>query len=183
MKMGNGVFQGFIKQHSVFNRFAANAVATLRVTMVSKDDGEFSVRACYLRLAIEGDSHVQSQTHIRVPIDMKTGAFANAGYLTSWLQTDIHPTSKAPFSGNTIPAFHRCLETVLDLHKKIPYVRCIGWDIAVDADEKVRIIKWNGEHNDIKFGEATQGPCFADLGWEKLKARHIPLYLSSKPIE
>jgi hypothetical protein len=29
-------------------------------------------------------------------------------------------------------------------------------------------MEWNGTYNDIKFSEATQGPCFADLGWERL---------------
>jgi hypothetical protein len=29
-------------------------------------------------------------------------------------------------------------------------------------------MEWNAEHNDIKFSEATQGPCFADLRWDRL---------------
>jgi hypothetical protein len=31
-------------------------------------------------------------------------------------------------------------------------------------------MEWNGEHNDVKSSEATQGPCFSDLNWERLKA-------------
>lgn len=31
----------------------------------------------------------------------------------------------------------------------------------------VGLMEWNAGHNDIKFSEATQGPCFHDLGWEK----------------
>ena len=34
--------------------------------------------------------------------------------------------------------------------------------------EKIQLMEWNGTYNDIKFSEATQGPCFADLGWERL---------------
>jgi hypothetical protein len=29
-------------------------------------------------------------------------------------------------------------------------------------------MEWNGWHNDIKFSEAADGPCFADLGWQNL---------------
>ena len=51
----------------------------------------------------------------------------------------------------------------------MPYARCIGWDVTVDSEEKVNLMEWNGEHNDIKFAEATQGPCFLGLGWEELR--------------
>jgi hypothetical protein len=29
-------------------------------------------------------------------------------------------------------------------------------------------MEWNGSFPGIKFHEATQGPCFDDLGWEQL---------------
>ena len=29
-------------------------------------------------------------------------------------------------------------------------------------------MEWNDEHNSIKFGEAAQGPCFADQHWKRL---------------
>ncbi len=173
---GNGLFQGFIQQHKLFNDFAENSVATLRVTTVFRDDGEVSVRACYLRLGSGEDTHVQTQSHVRVPINLKSGAFDDKGYLTSWLTTAVHPTSKVPFAGNFVPAFSSCVATVIDLHKKVPYVRCIGWDVTVDIDENVKVMEWNAAHNDIKFSEATQGPCFSDLGWEKLKARQVSLF-------
>jgi hypothetical protein len=69
-----------------------------------------------------------------------------------------------------IPAFRDCVDTVLQLHGKIPFARCIGWDIAVDESGQVQVMEWNGEHNDVKFSEATQGPCFLDLNWELLNA-------------
>ncbi|VUX55672.1 conserved protein of unknown function [uncultured Woeseiaceae bacterium] len=178
--LGNGLFQRFIKQHKLLGAFAENSVATLRITTVFRDDGEVSVRACYLRLGSGEDTHVQSQSHVRVPINLKSGAFYDKGYLTSWLTTAVHPTSKVPFAGNFVPAFSICVATVIDLHKKVPYARCIGWDVTVDIDENVKVFEWNAEHNDIKFSEATQGPCFSDLGWEKLKARHISLILGGK---
>jgi hypothetical protein len=35
------------------------------------------------------------------------------------------------------------------------------------VNDNVQVMEWNGFHNDIKFSEATQGPCFADLGFQK----------------
>lgn len=168
-KLGNGLFQRLINQHEIFREFAKESVATLRMTTVSEDDGTTSLRACYLRLGGGTDTHVQSESHTRIPIDMKSGAFHNAGFTTDWLEIDYHPTSKVKFHGKFIPAYAECLQLVTELHKRVPYVRCIGWDVTLDDKQNVKVMEWNAEHNDIKFSEATQGPCFSDLHWERLK--------------
>ena len=50
----------------------------------------------------------------------------------------------------------------------VPFAICIGWDMIIDTNNEIQIMEWNGSHNDIKFSEATQGPCFSNLGWDKL---------------
>ncbi len=168
-KLGNGIFQRFIKQHGALQEFAKESVATLRMTTVSEDDGTSSLRACYLRLGVGGDTHVQSKSQIRIPIDIKSGAFNDVGFTPDWLEVDCHPTSKVKFQGKVIPAYDDCLKLVTNLQKKVPYTRCIGWDVTVDDKQNVRIMEWNATINAIKFSEATQGPCFADLHWERLR--------------
>jgi hypothetical protein len=168
-KVGNGLFQSFINQHEVFQEFTKESVATLRMTTVVEDDGTISLRACYLRFGSGTDTHVQSASHIRIPIDLKSGTFNNVGFNTDWLEIDRHPTSKVRFQGKFIPAYDDCLKLVTNLHKRVPYTRCVGWDVTVDDKQCVRILEWNAAHNDIKFSEATQGPCFSDLHWERLK--------------
>jgi hypothetical protein len=166
--LGNGVFQKRIVQHEIFDEFAPKSVATLRITTAVDDDGAISVRACYLRLGRSADTHVQSATHVRVPVNLSNGELFREGYLTNWHTIEEHPDTKARFSGVKVPAFSECLSTVLDHHGKVRFVRCIGWDVAIDGDDSVRLMEWNAEHNDIKFSEPTQGPCFADLKWERL---------------
>jgi hypothetical protein len=168
-KLGNGLFQRIINQHPCFQEFANASVATLRMTTVSEDDGTTSLRACYLRLGTGTDTHVQSKSNIRIPIDLKNGAFSHVGFTTDWLEIDRHPTSKVKFQGKFIPVYEECLKLVTALHKRVPYARCIGWDVTLDDRENVKIMEWNAEHNGIKFTEATQGPCFSDLHWERLK--------------
>ena len=167
--LGNGVFQNFINQHELFREFSEAAVATLRMTTVIDDDGTTSLRAGYLRLGDGADTHVQSRSHIRIPIDLKSGALNDVGFTPDWLEIDCHPTSKVKFRGKVIPSYEDCHKLVTSLHKRVPYARCIGWDLTLDDRQNVRIMEWNAEHNDIKFTEATQGPCFSDLHWERLK--------------
>ncbi len=90
------------------------------------------------------------------------------GYLTSWDACEEHPDSRKAFGQVLVPNFSECAELVVGLHARMPFVQSIGWDLAIGADESIYILEWNGGHNDIKFSEATQGPCFADLGWEHL---------------
>ncbi|MBU2676217.1 MAG: hypothetical protein KJP16_03970 [Gammaproteobacteria bacterium] len=168
--LGNGVFQSYLVQHKLFDDFAPNSVATLRMTTVVNDGGSISLRACYLRLGRINDTHIQSKSHIRVPVDLSSGEFSTEGYLPNWLTVKEHPDTKMKFSGCYIPSFAQCVSTVLELHKKAPFARSIGWDVTVDIDNNVKLIEWNGAHNDIRFTEATQGPSFADLGWDRLSS-------------
>ncbi|SIT37253.1 conserved hypothetical protein [Paraburkholderia piptadeniae] len=167
---GNGVIQTYIEQHRVFSEFTLNSVATLRFTTVVDDAGDISVRSCFLRLGRAEHTHVTAEDEVCVPVDLLKGELRREGYLDNWLPVDAHPDSGCSFEGVKIPAFWKCVATVLELHGKIPFARCVGWDLTVDVDENVKVMEWNAEHNDVKFSEATQGPCFSDLKWERLKA-------------
>lgn len=167
--LGNGVFQSFVEQHSLFDEFAPESVATIRLTTVVNDDGEVSVRGSHLRLGTESDTHVKSATEVRVPITPGTGELDKAGYLPSYLTIYSHPTSQKSFDNVTIPNFKKCVATVNRLHLKVPFVRCIGWDVTLDKEGEVVILEWNGGHNGIKFTEATSGPSFSDLNWERFR--------------
>ncbi|MGJ9372019.1 sugar-transfer associated ATP-grasp domain-containing protein [Nesterenkonia sp. CF4.4] len=164
----DGVIQPFIDQHEVFAQVASRSVGTLRMTSVVEPDGEITVRDAYLRFGRDTDDHVFSESNIRVLLDTATGAFSPIGYSVDWLEIDRHPDSGFVFSGNQVPSYAACVEAVQRLHRRIPVVPSIGWDLTVADDGSVQVLEWNSGHNDIKFSEATSGPCFGGLGWEHL---------------
>jgi len=168
MSLGNGVLQKYINQHPFFQNIIANSVATLRITSVINEKGIVSVRACYLRVGRSSDKHVKSASHIRIPVNILTGELDKYGYTTNWIQIVKHPDTNFLFEHKKIPNFNKFLETTINLHKMVPFTRTIGWDMVLDVNNNVQVMEWNGGHNDIKFSEATQGPCFSDLSWEKL---------------
>jgi hypothetical protein len=165
--LGNGVFQERIVQHETLGRFAPGSVATVRMTTAVDDQGHIGLRACYLRLGRAEDACVQSRSHIRIAVGLANGELAQVGYLPDWLRVAAHPDTRVPFAGNSIPSFAACVATVIAHHRKFPLARTIGWDLAVGRDGNVIVMEWNASHNDIKFSEATQGPCFADLRWDR----------------
>jgi len=167
-KLGNGVIQAYINQHDFFQEFMPNSVATIRLTTTVDDQGNCTVRACFLRIGRSIDTHINSESRISIPVDLKTGELYEQGFMPNWTTTDKHPDTGIRFAKRQIPHFDKCISTALSLHRSIPLARCIGWDMIVDHRNDVRIMEWNGNHNGIKFSEATQGPCFSDLGWETL---------------
>ncbi|MGJ9404722.1 sugar-transfer associated ATP-grasp domain-containing protein [Nesterenkonia aurantiaca] len=164
----DGVIQPFIDQHETFAQVASRSVGTLRMTSVVEPDGTITVRDAYLRFGRDTEDHVISDSNIRVLLDTATGAFSPVGYSVDWLEIDRHPDSGFVFAGNQVPNYAACLEAVERLHRRIPVVPSIGWDLTVARDGSVQVLEWNSGHNDIKFSEATSGPCFTGLGWELL---------------
>lgn len=170
-KLPDGVFQTPIRQHPFFDTLSPNSVATLRVTTVRELDGSIALKAAYLRLGRSKDDIVRSASHVRVALDRNTGAFSGTAFLPDWRTVETHPDTGAGFAGKSVPHFDDAIALAVSLHASCPHMLCIGWDLCIDEDGKTKIMEWNARHNDIKFSEATTGPCFRGLGWEHLWRR------------
>lgn len=164
----DGVLQPFIDQHQLFAEASSRSVATLRMTSVVEPDGQVAVRAAFMRFGRDADEYVSGASEIIVPVSSATGAFGSLGYMMDWHETKRHPDSGFVFAGNEVPNYAACRETVERLHRRLPVVPIIGWDLTVASDNSVQVFEWNSGHNDIKFSEATSGPCFEGLDWELL---------------
>ncbi|SDH57842.1 sugar-transfer associated ATP-grasp domain-containing protein [Winogradskyella thalassocola] len=168
-KLGNGVFQKYIEQHPFFYEFHESSVATIRLTSTCDNDGNIDVKAGYFRFGRGNDTHVISDRQMRIPIDIRTGKLCDTAYFPKSESTKHLPDNEILFAGKTLPAFDNCLAEVKKLHRRVPFIRCIGWDIIVDKNDKVKLIELNGGHNGITFNEMVQGPCFRGLNWENFK--------------
>jgi hypothetical protein len=167
----DGVFQAPITQHEFFEALSPNATATVRITTAKALDGTIAVKAAYLRMGRSSDDIVRSASAVKVPLDRNTGALGDFGYLPDWHRIDTHPDTGFRFSGSSVPHFLDAIALCQSLHERCPHMPCVGWDVCSDRDGKIQIMEWNAYHNDIKFSEATTGPCFRGLGWETLWRR------------
>ena len=73
------MIQPFIDQHETFAKIASRSVGTLRMTSVVEPNGQIGVRAAYMRFGRDTDDYVASESNIRVPLDIATGAFSPTG--------------------------------------------------------------------------------------------------------
>jgi hypothetical protein len=164
--LGNGVLQRRLLSHPVFARFGTEALATLRIVTTVDACGQPSARAGYLKLGRSKDSHVLADDNLRIPMDLATGAVSETGFDTSLRALRAHPDTAAPFAGLIVPKAAEVLASAVKLHRLVPFPRYVSWDFAIDAAEDVHLLEWEG--GSPAFAEATQGPCFLGLGWDRL---------------
>lgn len=165
------VLQRPILSHPVLEEIFPGPVATLRITTVRAPSGEISRRGAYLRLGRKGADWVTSLNSMEVAIVDEQGALDSLGYDEHWRAWPKHPDTGVGFAGRRVPEFRRAVELCLKLHAKAPHIPIVGWDVAINRDNGIELIEWNGSHCDIKFCEAHSGPYYRDMGWERFATR------------
>jgi hypothetical protein len=167
-QIGDCVIQSAVEQHRFFENIVSGPVATLRITTVRNSLGVVDFRAAFLRLGRQGSDRI-GETSVCVSVVDRDGQLDTCGYY-HWHRHVTHPDTGVGFGGQRVPAFTKAVQTCVELHARFPHLGIVGWDVTIDKDESVRIFEWNGGHCDIKFSEATVGPCFAGLNWESLRS-------------
>ena len=170
-RFGNCVIQSWIKQHEFFEEIISGSVATIRITTVKDKIGRIDMRAAWLRLGRRDTSWVRADNSLRVAIMDNNGDFDSFGYTQDWRRWSAHPDTGFTFENKRIPKFKEAIDACIELHNKIPHFTIISWDVTVDDDEKIKVIEWNGDACAIAFSEATTGPCFLGLDWEKYRTQ------------
>jgi hypothetical protein len=166
---GDYVIQRFVTQAPFFARFNPASVATLRITTVKVGTEPAGTRAAYLRLGRSDTDTILAASNVRVPIVDRRGTLAEIGSPPTWERLTAHPDTGEAFAGAVVPAFEKARAACEGLHDRLPQVTIIGWDVTIDAEERIQILEWNSVHPGIRFSEMTVGPSFADLGWERLR--------------
>ena len=156
-----------IQQHPLFDEMVAGPVATLRVTTARAPDGTISRRGARLRMGRPSSQWVQSDQQMQVAVSDDAGTLEDICYDPDWRAWDRHPDTGFVFKGVRIPQFDKAVQFCRNLHRRVPHIPMIGWDLAINRNEDVELIEWNGGHCGIKFCEAVSGPHFTDMNWER----------------
>jgi hypothetical protein len=162
------VFQRRIRQHHRFDRFVPDGTATLRLTTTRELDGDFRVRAAYWRIPGAGTTLMAVATGFYVPCDHRDGRAVGPGVDYDWKFVSEHPGSGVRFDSIATPAYEALCALAIRLHRRVPQVGCIGWDLMLDRSEQPWLLEWNAYSNGIAFSEAMVGPGLLGLGWDHL---------------
>jgi len=167
-ELGNFVIQAPIYQHTFFDKLSPNAVATIRVTTVKPFGKLAEARLCGLRIGRGSEKFIQSKKALQVPVYTQTGKLFYCAISPKWETFERHPSTDTRLGGLVIPKFGEMKRFCENLHNGIPHLELIGWDIALDKNEEIKIMEWNTGHPGIVCSEPTTGPHFKGLGWEDL---------------
>lgn len=131
------VIQEYIDQHHEVDCFFSNSVNSLRVVTHMDKRGNISVDCALMKFGAGKSITDNNNTDGRVFsfMDITNGSLGN-GFTGSSSQTpiELHPDSNLKIPGYTIPFWKESLELALTAHSHLPYLRHIGWDIAISSD-------------------------------------------------
>lgn len=158
----NLIFQPLLLQHCELNKLNCHSVNTIRVITYLDHQGNIDIKCNYLRFSI-GKNRVDNVS--------SGGGFCfieNDGRLSQVAYDELglsignkHPLSGTEFKSIVIPNFNLLKEKCIDSHKKYPYGKIIGWDVAIDEKAEPVLLEWNSRP-DMWHIEALKGPFFKE---------------------
>lgn len=89
----------------------------------------------------------------------KEGKLAQTGYYENAKKLQKMP-SGVVFGGVKVPAYDEAVRFALEAHKRVPMLGFIGWDVAIDSNNKPVFIEWNLRGIEIFHSQLTNGPLF-----------------------
>lgn len=157
------IAQEMIRQSAFTAQFNASSVNTIRMISLFFQN-EVHPLAALIRIGKSGSSVDNwCSGGALLGVDIETGkcldwALANDKTKMTFIPPDIDLKAQEL----VVPSFEKIKESVKKLHRKIPYMKLISWDIALDEGDEPLLIECNFMGM-TQIHEATTGPLFGDL--------------------
>ncbi|WP_270543501.1 sugar-transfer associated ATP-grasp domain-containing protein [Butyricimonas paravirosa] len=161
----NFIVQEKVEQHPDMSQLNPSSLNTLRVLSYRRQN-EVVILYTIIRIGRKG-KNVDNETAggINADIDLSSGRIIDCAYGTP-KEKKIYKTDNGTLLKNyQIPALNKVLDTVRDLHIRLPYFNLIGWDFAVNQNSEPVLIEWNRAPD---LSQTAHGPAFGDYSEEIL---------------
>lgn len=143
LKCAHVLLEEVIKQNEDIAEFNPSSVNTIRVvTVVCKN--EVKIMSAVFRTG-NGNGNTDNFHHygLAALIDVETGVVITPAVDKKNQKYYFHPVSKKQIIGYQVPEWNSIKNKVIDAAKVNPYVRYVGWDIAIKSDGTICIIEGN----------------------------------------
>lgn len=158
------LFESLIKQTEQLSRINASSVNTVRMMTALYPNQEVKMIAAFIKIGRAGScvDNAGSGGNVDCAVNLETGELYNAQQFNSW--EDVFPIEKHPDSGNqlngiVIENWDEIKKTVMAWQAQIPYLKTIGWDVALTDNGPVIV--------EINNWWDTTGQLFLGKGWHK----------------
>ncbi|MCB2100921.1 MAG: hypothetical protein KDE22_08640 [Rhodobacterales bacterium] len=155
------LIQEKVRQHPVLDGLNHASVNAVRVVTMLAEPPRVDIIGAYLRVGT--GSRMVDNYGARALVNLETGEVGEAidGHLKP--AGPNHPDSGIRIAGTIIPHWDKVLADACRAHRFLPFVRSLGWDIAVNADGPV-FLETNGSW-DHKPMQALLGKSLMDTAY------------------
>lgn len=157
------IIQPLVKQCKTLNDLHPESVNTLRVFTYLNSKGIVEVLVTVLRFGIgktRCDGIDAGGGFCRVS---DNGVVDPVSYNSRGLRAaSKHPDTGVEFGKIKIPNADLALRRCISAHESYPFVKFIGWDVAIDEHQNPVLLEWNARYPGFAFFEALFGPLVED---------------------
>ena len=124
--------------------FHPQSLNTIRVSTAMTKSGEVHILAATIRTGVDDNFVDNGHSHgVYAAIDTETGILSTIGYNANGERFPRHPDSGLPFAGTEIPCWQELRVLAVKAAEKLPQLRYVGWDWALDEDHHWLLIEGN----------------------------------------
>lgn len=130
------IFEEKVKQSEAFSSLNPTSVNTVRMLTFLHPNGEADLLLSFIRIGRQGRwvDNAGKGGNVMATINKKTGRLENIiSYINykSFVPLTHHPDSGINLEEFKIENWDGLLDQVLDFHRKLSWLKAIGWDIAI----------------------------------------------------
>ena len=156
----NFIVQEYIHQHPYFARFNSSSVNTVRLfTYRSVKNNEIIPIHALLRIGRKG-SFVDNQAAGGISCGISSEGRLNKFAVDKWGNKYKNHNDVFFSEEDKVLKFSEIIQLGKDLASEFHYHRLLGFDFAVDREEKIALIEINNRNNEINFYQMNNGPLF-----------------------
>ena len=163
----NFIIQELVKQHECVNKIYEKSVNTLRVVTYITENG-YHVAPIVMRIGRGGneiDNAHAGGIFIGVSND---GCLGDTAFTEYQEKFSVHPDTNIKFKGYKLPNIDILRNEIIKLHKQLPIVKFISWDIAINDKNKFSLIEVNLHSQAIWINQMAHGKSFFEENTERI---------------
>lgn len=155
------IVQRRLLQHPDLARLNASSINTVRFITLALPSGTH-ILSTVLRVGAPGSnmdniSQGGYQCAVRPDGTLDKTAYTHINGNAEFVE---QTQSGIRFEGYRIPSWEKLRDTAIDLATRMPHLRLVGWDLAVDPQGDVVLVEFNARPEQ---NQSTNGPTFGDM--------------------
>ena len=154
------IFQDVILQSDFMSSLNPDSVNTIRLLTLNIN-GKCTLLSSFIRMGSKG-SFIDNFSSGGGAVGLSHDGFFSKFGVRKDFSNFYETPSGLLFKGLQVPDWNKVKEKILCFHQHIPYANLIGWDIAIDKENKPVVIEINLDSAEIELHQLFNGPVFGD---------------------